>query len=72
MGRAVVCGSRRFARLGSCSAVGEGHAVGGAIGLVVVAVLVVDDALLRLVALYLDSAIGTKAVLLARVKLQTY
>lgn len=53
MGGAVVCLSCRFARLGSRSAVGEGHAVRGAIGLAVVAVLVVDHALLGLAALHL-------------------
>lgn len=66
MGGAIVCLSCRFARLGSRSAKGEGHTVRGAIGLVVIAVLVVDHALLGLAALHLAMANrNKKAMLLA-------
>lgn len=54
MDGAVVCLAARLARLWGGGAVGEGHAVGGAIGLAVVAVLVVDHVLLWLAALDLN------------------
>lgn len=50
----VVCLAARLARLWGRGAVGEGHAVGGAVGLAVVAVLVVDHVLLWLAALDLN------------------
>lgn len=58
MDRAVVCSASGLAGLRGHCAVGEGHAVGGAIGLALVAVLVVDHVVLWLVAL--DLIIGNK------------
>lgn len=54
MDGAVVCLAARLARLWGRGAVGEGHAVGGAVGLAVIAVLVVDHVLLWLAALDLS------------------
>lgn len=70
MGGAIVCLSCRFARLGSRSAKGEGHTVRGAIGLVVIAVLVVDHALLGLAALHLAMANRNKSNAVSCIKLQ--
>lgn len=51
MNRTVVCPAGRFAGLWGHGAVGERHAVGGAVGLALVAVLVVDRVVFWLVAL---------------------
>ncbi len=51
MNRAIVCSASWLASLWGYSAVGEWHAVGSAIGLGLVAVLVVDCVVLWLVAL---------------------
>lgn len=51
MSRAVVCSASWLGSLRGHAAVGEGHAVGGAIGLALIAVLVVDCVVLRLAAL---------------------
>ena len=54
MNRAVVCSPSWLASLGDHSAVGERYAVVGAIGLALIAVLVVDCVVLWLAALDLD------------------
>lgn len=64
MDGAIVCLAARLARLWGRGAVGEGHAVGGAIGLAVVVVLVVDHVLLWLAALDLNITIRKNTMLL--------
>lgn len=51
MNRAIVCSATWLASLWSYSTVGEGHAVGRAIGLALIAVLIVRSVVLWLVAL---------------------
>lgn len=65
MDRAVVCLASGLASLRGHCAVGEGHAVGGAIGLALVAVLVVDHVVLWLVALDLTIERNTHNALLS-------
>ena len=60
MNRAIVCSASRLASLWGHSTVGERHAVGRAIGLALVAVLVVDGIVLWLAAL--DLVVRNRAI----------